>query len=64
LDREKCSPDYSFVISDEILNLQSIDQVLGSAAATRRTGARIHKTRRCELTEEVRNAVNNWDNNA
>jgi hypothetical protein len=64
LDREKCSPDYSFVISDEILNLQSIDQVLGYASATRRTGAYIHKTRRGELAEEVRNAVNNWDINS
>jgi hypothetical protein len=64
LDREKSSPDYSFVISDEILNLQSIDQVLGSAAATRRTGACIHKTRRGELTEKVRNTVDNWDINA
>jgi hypothetical protein len=54
----KCSPDYGFVICGEILNLPSIDQVLGSARAPHRTRACIHKTRRGEVMGELRNAVN------
>jgi hypothetical protein len=61
LDREKCSPDYNFVIFDEIFDLQSIDQVLDPTRATQRTRARKHST---GIEGELRNAVNARDINA
>ena len=60
----KFSPDYNFVIFDEIFDLQSIDQVLGSAWATHRTRTRIHKTCPENLMGDLRNVVNACDINA
>ena len=64
----KCSPDYNVVTFDKVLDLQSIDQVMGSAeppAAPDWVFIKHAAGNRREITEcSQRLRVNNWAVNA